>query len=208
MKKNLVFFMLMVCGTSVMLAQNSVVEANISATEVENFINECSFSKTDIISKYSDNGVEIYPFVITDLISGERMGGVQLLTESKMFLAALNKALTGDVNADDGAPKPLGYLDLSEVNDFIKVMEQIQALSKEKAAYNFTIQYASKSGIGVCYNKEDNQVQITKKWYSTNVFGVREASYVRTQWIKISALKDIIYILSQGKERIEAILAQ
>ncbi|MGN0186286.1 MAG: hypothetical protein ACI392_00870 [Paludibacteraceae bacterium] len=207
MKKYL-FLVSMVCCTSVIFAQNSAVEANISATEVEGFINECSFSKTDIMSKYSDNGVEIYPFVITDLVSGERMGGVQLLTESKMFLAALSKAFTGNSVEDDGAPRPLGYLDLSEVNDFIKVLEQILVLSKEKAAYNFTIQYASKSGIGVYYDKDRNEVQITKKWYSTNSFGVLEASYVRTQWVKVGSLKEIINVLSQGKERIEAILAQ
>lgn len=207
MKKYL-FLVLMVCCTSVMLAQNSEIEANISATEVEGFINECNFSKTEILSKYSDNGVEIYPFIITDLVSGKRMGGVQLLTESKLFLAALNKAFTGNADVDDGTPKPLGYLDLSEVNDFIKVLEQVQTLSKEKATYNFTIQYASKSGIGVYYDKEQNQVQITKKWISTNAFGVREASYVRTQWIKVGSLKNIMHVLSQGKERIEGLLAQ
>lgn len=184
---------------SCVFAQKSESELN-KMSKVEAFINSCSYLKESTLNKYSDNGVEIFAKIFTDLKTGEKMGAIKVTTESKVAAAALLAAFTQKGSANDGKPMPLGYIDMSELDDLLKALQMLLDESAKKPQYPYTISYTTDGGLDFYYDQDDNSFSFRKKWYSMNAFGTIEQSTISSESISIKKLKKVIEVLQGDRQ--------
>lgn len=88
----------------------------------------------------------------------------------------------------DGSAKPLGYLDMSEVSDWLKALQKIVDTSESEATFEHTISHTAKGGIDVLYDSVVNKLVFQKKRYSTNAYGVQSANYVAGTTIRLKEM--------------------
>lgn len=206
---------LLLCNTN---AQNSEIEAAMQETKAEQFLKEHSFVREDQITSYVGKGVEIYAKIFTDLTSGKRIAALEFYTQNQVAAGtAMNIAasLASDgksaqvVSEEDMAAKPLGYLDMDNVQDLITALENIVLTANNASKKDvFSISYTAPGGIDVYFSqgikdmwgiKGDASVIFRKKWYGINEFGVRSVQYTRTKGIKIENIAKLIPIIKDAK---------
>lgn len=145
----------------------SAIEIASSQTEAEKFLNNCSFIKEENVSKYINNGLEIYGKVFTDLSTGNKIAALEFYTQNKEALAGFANfmAAASGVNTApiDGSAKPLGYLDMSEVSDLLKALQKIVDMSETKATFDYTISYTAKGGIDVFYDSVEKKIGFSEE---------------------------------------------
>ncbi len=207
MKKSLLFIAscLMFIGTT--SAQKSNAELVAQQTEAEKFINSCTFLKEENVYEYSDNGLDLYSKVFTDLTTGKKMAAIEFRTEDHTarqnvaagFAAALS-GKTATVAVPSGAPMPLGYLDMSEVSDVVTALNKILEIAESKASFSYNISYTVIGGLDIYFESgKDNGLQFRKKWYSTNVFGTSTAEYIVSEYIKTKNIPQIIKAIQEAQ---------
>ena len=198
MKKLLVIAGCLIMACS-MMAQNSDAEISqkIAKTDVENFINECTYSQTDIVESYKTKSCEIEALVITDLKTQKKMGGVHIVTRSSVALQLLTMGAAGADSYD------LGYLDVTEIDDVVKVLQDILAMSKAKHPFEYVVDYVSKAGLYIHFDN-NNEIFIRRKWNYTNSYGVQSYTILGTDDINMSEVSKLIKKLTDAKEKINA----
>ena len=206
---------LLLCNTN---AQNSEFEAAMQETKAEQFLKENSFVREDQITSYVGKGLEVYAKIFTDLTSGKRIAALEFYTQNQVAAGtAMNIAasLASDgksaqvVSEEDMAAKPLGYLDMDNVQDLITALENIVLTANNASKKDvFSISYTAPGGIDVYFSqgikdmwgiKGDASVVFRKKWYGINEYGVRSVQYTRTKGIKIENIAKLIPIIKDAK---------
>ena len=197
-------------------AQQSEVELANQETKTEQFLKECSFVREDQITSYVGKGLEVYGKIFTDLKSGAQIAAIEFYTQKQVAAGmALNaaSALSGGsgnvVSNEEMAAKPLGYLDMDNVDDLIMALEQILAMANNASKKDaYSISYTAPGGIDVYFSqgikdpwgvKGDASVFFRKKWYGTNEYGTRTAQYTETKSIKVENLAKIIPVVKETK---------
>lgn len=84
MKKTILAFVMCTLFIGGAFAQNSAIEVAQQETLAEKFIKNSIFYKELELTSYSDNGLEIYGKVFTDLKTNKKMAAIQFYTESKV----------------------------------------------------------------------------------------------------------------------------
>lgn len=204
---------LLLCNTN---AQNSEIEAAMQETKAEHFLKEHSFVREDQITSYVGKGVEIYAKIFTDLTSGQRIAALEFFTQNQAAAGTALNVMSGIaggssnvVSEEEMAPKPLGYLDMENVQDLITALENIVLTANNASKKDvFSISYTAPGGIDVYFSqgikdmwgiKGDASVIFRKKWYGINEFGVRSVQYTRTKGIKIENIAKLIPIIKDAK---------
>lgn len=204
---------LLLCNAN---AQNSEIEAAMQETKAEQFLKENSFVREDQITSYVGKGLEVYAKIFTDLTSGQRIAALEFFTQNQRLagtLANVGSALFGGdgnvASAADMAPKPLGYLDMDNVQDLITALENIVLTANNASKKDvFSISYTAPGGIDVYFSqgikdmwgvKGDAAVFFRKKWYGINEYGVHSVQYTRTEGIKIENIAKLIPIIKDAK---------
>ena len=204
---------LLLCNAN---AQNSEIEAAMQETKAEQFLKENSFVREDQITSYVGKGLEVYAKIFTDLTSGKRIAALEFFTQNQRLagtLANVGSALFGGdgnvASAEDMAPKPLGYLDMDNVQDLITALENIVLTANNASKKDiFSINYTAPGGIDVYFSqgikdmwgvKGDAAVFFRKKWYGINEYGVHSVQYTRTEGIKIENIAKLIPIIKDAK---------
>lgn len=182
-----------------MMAQNSDAEINqkIAKTDVENFINACTYSQTEIVESYKTKSCEIEAFVVTDLKTKKKVGGVHIITRSSVALQILTAGAAGATSYD------LGYLDVTEIDDVVKVLQDILVMSKEKHPFEYVVDYVSKAGLYIHFDN-NNEIFIRRKWNYTNSYGVQAYTILGTDDINMSEVGKLVKKLTDAKAKILA----
>ncbi len=194
---------LMFMGTT--YAQMSVYELVAQQTETEKFINSCSFLKEEKVYEYSDNGLDLYSKVFTDLQTGKKIAAIEFRTEDhtarNAAVAGIVGGLTGkSVAAPSGEPMALGYLDMSEVADVLTALNKILEVSESKADFSYNISYTVTGGLDIYFESgKDKGLQFRKKWYSTNQYGTQTASWVTSEVISAKKISKIITAIQEAQ---------
>ena len=201
MKKNLLIIATCILFAGNVIAQNSAVEAALQfETKAEKFIKACDFYKTTTYSDMEEDGLKIYAQVFENLKNHKKLGAIYFETESDKAKAAMMAVLTGGAtSADDGSPKPLGYLDIDEVDDLLSALNAIVAETKVKSKEKFTISYMTHGGINVVYNKDNNECRYFKEWNTVNKYGTRVQYVVYSKAVSIKAVTKTITMLEKAK---------
>lgn len=187
------------------LAQNSTVEAIEYDTEAEKFINEVSFLRVDTYLEMEEDGIEAWARVATDLTSNKKIGYCYFMTESKQAgaaWAAIGSAIATKGAASysyDGSSKPLGYLDMNQLDDMITALNSIVAITKTKTPNKYTLTFNTVNGITITYNSEENNVVYSKKWYYINEYGVKTSFWVTSPSASMKAVTEAIKMLEKAK---------
>lgn len=158
-------------------AQNSNVEINQQVSKTEQFINSCSFYKTESFLELKDGGLYVTAMVITNLKTNAKIGTMffQTKVDGKKLAAGITGTILGAQGSgqvlDDAGPKSLGYLDMDEIDDLINALSRILEATKEKHDVPYVISYVTKSGIDVTYNSESDKAIFSRDWHSINRYG-------------------------------------
>ena len=204
---------LLLCNAN---AQNSDVEIAMQETKTEKFLKECNFVREDQISSYVGKGLEVYGKIFTDLTTGKQIAALEFYTQNQRLagtLANVGSALLGGdgnvASAEDMAPRPLGYLDMENVQDLLTALEDIVTSAHNSSKKDiFSINYTAPGGIDVYFSqgikdiwgvKGDAVVFFRKKWYGINEYGVRSVQYTRTEGIKIENIAKLIPIIKDAQ---------
>lgn len=190
MKKSLFILVACMFFMSNAWAQNSAVEAaqEYKETKVEQFLKTNHFTKIEQIYTIKQDNFVMEPLVITNLLTGEKIAGV--------------------LTSYDDTGASLGYYDFDEIDDVLKVLDQILALSKEKLTYKKTyVSWTSKSGVQIYYDAAKKETFFRKKWHYTNQYGVRTVYYQSTDDTNIGAVDKIRKDLQHAKTLLEGIVA-
>ncbi len=176
-------------------AQNSVVEAeqHQQETKAEKFLKECDFYRTDTYVEMEESGIRAWAKVTTNLVTNEKIGYCYFMTESKEALAMFTGGAAG------GSSKPLGYLDMDEIDDMIKALNKLVEISKQKNPNEYSVDFITKAGINIHYNSEDNKVVYSKKWYYVNEYGVKGYYTIYSPTASIKAVTKTITMLEKAK---------
>lgn len=198
MKKSmllLVACLFMTCG---MFAQQSAAEINaeLKQTDIEKFINDCSYTKTYYVEEFKTKSCEMDAIVVEDLKSGAKMGGIHLIARPDIAAAVLTMGAAAE------APKDLGYLDITEIDDVLKVLKDIVATSNTKAAFPYSIGYVSKSELCIRYSSELQRLDILRTYKGTNAFGTPEYVTYSTNDITIKEVGKIIMKLESAQTKL------
>lgn len=204
---------LLVCNAN---AQNSDVEIAMQETKAEKFLKECTFLREDQITSYVGKGLEIYGKIFTDLTTGKQIAALEFFTQNQAAAGTALNVVSGMaggssnvVSEEEMAPKPLGYLDMENVQDLITALENILTLANNASKKDvYSISYTAPGGIDVYFSqgikdmwgiKGDASVFFRKKWYATNAYGTRSVCYTQTRSIKIENIAKIIPIIKDAK---------
>ena len=191
MKKLLLFAVGLMMMVTVQ-AQNSVVEAEQQhkETKIEQFMKtNCFITKEYVYVVKQDNFV-MQPLIVTDMITGKKIAGVYCSSYSK-----------------DGAS--LGYYDFEEIDDVLKVLDNILALSKQKLTYKETyVLWRSTSGIEIFYDAKAKETWFRKEWKYVNQYGVVTKYYQQTDDTNIDAVSKIRKDLAHAKTILEELIAK
>ena len=76
MKKSMLLVAACLFATCNLFAQNSAAEINaeVYSTEIEKFINECDYKKTEFVEDYKTKSCIIEAIVVTNLKTNKKMG--------------------------------------------------------------------------------------------------------------------------------------
>ena len=138
MKKVLFFVVAGLFTLTATYAQNSSAEIEqiYEETKAEKFLRECHFYRTDTYIEMEESGIRAWAKVATNLETNQKIGFCYFMTESKMagaIAASITaSAVTGKSVTFEGTPsRPLGYLDMDEIDDMITALNKIVELTKE-----------------------------------------------------------------------------
>lgn len=200
MKKSMLLLTACLFATCSLFAQNSAAEINaeIKQTEIEQFINECSYTKTEFVEEFKTKSCEMEAIVVTDLKTNKKMGGIHLYARPDIAAAVLSLGAT----AAEG-PKDLGYLDVTEIDDVLTVLKQVAAVSNLKAAFPYAITYVSKSDLMIRFDSELQRLDILRTYKGVNAFGTPEYITFSTNDITVKEVGKIIMKLESAKVKIE-----
>ena len=202
MKKSMLLVatcLFMTCG---LFAQNSATEINAEIqTDIEKFINECSYTKTEYVEDFRTKSCYIDALVLTDLETNQKIGGVHIQARD-IASAILSMGAVPEKNAD------LGYLDVSELDDVLKVLYDIIQTSNQEHPLKYVISYTSKSGIQIRFYSDDEEVFIGRTYEATNDFGVKFTYTLTTNDISLKEAGRLIKKLTSAKEKINKVINQ
>ncbi len=198
MKKSMLLVatcLFMTCG---LFAQNSAAEINaeLKQTDIEKFMNDCSYTKTEYVEEFKTKSCMVEAFVVTDLKTGKKMGGIHLEARD-LAAAVLSMGATSQEKAD------LGYLDVSEIDDVLTVLNDVIKASNEKAALPYVISYSSKSDLHIYYSSILYRLDIQRTYSGINSFGTPTEVTYSTNDITIKEVGKIIKKLESAKAKIE-----
>ena len=193
MKKTLFLIAAGIMMIATAQAQNSVVEAEqqFKQTKIEQFLKTNHYIKQETVYVIKQDNFVMRPVVLTNLLTGEKIAGVECGAFSKDSKATL------------------GFYDFEEIDDVVKVLDDILALSKTKLTYKETyIQWTSLSGIEIHYDAKAKETWFRKKWKYINQYGVVTEYYQSTDDTNIGAVADIRKDLLHAKTLLEEIIAK
>lgn len=201
MKKSMLLLTACLFATCSLFAQNSAAEisAEIKQTDIEQFINECSYTKTEFVEEFKTKSCEMEAIVVTDLKTNKKMGGIHLYARPDIAAAVLT--MGASLQAD--GPKDLGYLDVTEIDDVLTVLKQVAAISNIKAAFPYNITYVSKSDLTIRFDSELQRLDILRTYKGVNAFGTPEYVTYSTHDITVKEVGKIIMKLESAKVKIE-----
>jgi hypothetical protein len=185
---------LMICGFA--SAQNSATESKelYKETKAEKFLRESSLYREDTYIKLKEDGITAYVKVATNLITNQKIGYCYFETEADK--GAL--FLTGGVA---GAPEPLGYLDMEEIDDMILALNKILEDTKlKKDVKSYSISFTTESGINVYYDTIEKKVFYGKKWNYTNQYGVERTYTLWSPPASLRSLSKTVLMLEKAKK--------
>ena len=186
-------------------SQNSSAEMaqRIYESKAERFIKDCHFYRIDTYVEMEEGGLRAWVKVATNLETNQKIGFCYFETENKMTEAALaSSAATIVTNSPinfDGSSKPLGYLDVDEIDDLAAALNKIIELTKEHNPNKYSVSYISKSGIDIFYNNEDNKIVYSKVWHATNENGVNYSYRITSPVVSIKAVTKTLKMLEKAK---------
>lgn len=198
MKKSMLLVAACLFMTCSLFAQKSAAEINaeLKQTDIEKFMNDCSYTKTEYVEEFKTKSCLVEAFVVTDLKTGKKMGGIHL--EARDLAAALmSMGAVSQEKAD------LGYLDVSEINDVLTVLNDIIKASNEKAALPYVISYTSKSDLHIFYSSVIQRLDIQRTYTGVNSFGTPTSVTYSTNDITVREVGKIIKKLQSAKAKIE-----
>ena len=201
MKKSMLLVAACLFATCSLFAQNSAAEINaeLKQTDIEKFINECSYNKFEYVEEFKTKSCEIEAIVVTNLNTGKKLGGIHLIARPDIAAAVLS--MGASLQAD--APRDLGYLDVSEIDDVLTVLKDIVENSKVKAPFRYAITYVSKADLWIRYNSQLYRLDIQRTYTGVNSFGTPESITYSTNDITIKEVGKIIKTLESAKAKIE-----
>lgn len=172
-------------------AQNSIEESieQHKETKVEQFLKTCSFTKTEYVYEVKQDNFVMQPLIITDLVTGNKIAGVRC--------------------SYDNTNGALGYYDFEEIDDVLRVLDEILLLSKQDRQYQQTyILWKSTSGVEIYYDAKENETFFRKAWKYVNQYGVLSTYYQSTDDTNIYAVGKIRQDLARAKTILEDLMAQ
>ena len=188
--------------TCSLFAQQSAAEINEEfKTDIEKFINECSYQKTEFVEDFRTKSCYVDAFVVTDLETNKKVGGVHIQARD-IESAILSMGSVPAKNAD------LGYLDLSELDDVLRVLYDIIQTSNQEHPLKYVISYTSKSGVQIRFYSDDEEVFIGRTYESINDFGVNFTYTLTTNDISLKEAGRLIKKLTSAKEKINKVINQ
>ena len=206
MKKVLFFVVAGLFTLTATYAQNSSAEIEqiYEETKAEKFLRECHFYRTDTYIEMEESGIRAWAKVATNLETNQKIGFCYFMTESKMagaIAASITaSAVTGKSVTFEGTPsRPLGYLDMDEIDDMITALNKIVELTKEHNPNKYTVSYITKSGIDIFYDNEENKVIYSKVWHYVNEYGVKGSYRISSPNATIKAVTKTITMLEKAK---------
>lgn len=173
-------------------AQRSEVETISQLTKAEQFKLKNSFVKETEIYKHSENGVQMFAKLFTDLKSKEQLAALEF------HPSKLVKFLSG------GQAQPLGYLDMDQVDDLLLALETISKESNNADKKDkFTITYTAPGGIDVLFatdfpGQPTPIVMFRKKWFTVDDYGVQTSNY--SEAYAVLPIKGLTNLISAIKE--------
>lgn len=194
MKKSILFVatcLLVTCGA---FAQNSNAEINkeLYKTDIEKFIHECLYTKTEWVENFRTMSCIVDAFVVTDLKNNnKKVGGIHIKAKDASFTQWGSREIVD-----------LGYLDVSEIDDVLTVLNDIIRESKQKHALLYDITYISKSELEISFHSQMNRLDISRTYHSVNAFGTPMDITYSTNDISIREIERLILKLTDAKAKI------
>ncbi len=184
-------------ATCSLFAQNSAAEINaeVYTTEIEKFINNCSYQKTEILDDFKTKSCVIHVIRVTNLKNGEKLCGIQF------FVRDLGAAILS-WGLDDGASLSLGFLDVSEIDDVITVLRDVINEAKAKSNYPYYINYVSNSHLEIQYSSENNRLDIGRSYEAVNDFGVSSEVFYATNDMTINEVGRLLKKMEKAKKAV------
>lgn len=198
MKKSILFVatcLLVTCGT---FAQNSNAEINkeLYKTDIEKFIHDCLYTKTEWVENFRTMSCIVDAFVVTDLKdNNKKMGGIHIQAKDASFTQWGTREIVD-----------LGYLDVSEIDDVLTVLNDIIRESKQKHALLYDITYISKSDLEISFHSQMNRLDISRTYHSVNAFGTPIDITYSTNDISIREIERLILKLTDAKTKIVKVI--
>ena len=205
MKKTLFIIAAGIMMIATAQAQNSTIEAIQQLTKTEQFINSCSFYKTEKLIELKEGGLYVTAMVLTDLQTNKKIGAMYFESKTdgkKMATGVIGTALGVKGSEDtmnDAGPKPLGYLDLDNIDDLISSLNAIVESTKQKSDVPYVISYITKGCINVTYNSESEKVIFSREWNSINRFGTPITGTISSPEVSIKSVVKTIDTLEKAK---------
>ena len=198
MKKSMLLVAACLFATCSLFAQNSAAEINakVYSTEIEKFINECDYKKTEFVEDYKTKSCIIEAIVVTNLKTNKKMGGIHLAARD------LGEAIL-TLGASSGETAYLGYLDVSEINDVLTVLSDILKEANAKQALPYRITYTSNSALEISYDSTLKRLDIQRTYGGTNAYGTPTSVTYSTNDITINEVGKIMKKLQSAKSKIE-----
>lgn len=198
MKKSILFVatcLLVICGA---FAQNSNVEINeeLYKTDVEKFIHDCLYTKTEWVENFRTMSCIVDAFVVTDLKDSNKiMGGIHIQAKDASFTQYGAREIVD-----------LGYLDVSEIDDVLTVLNDIIRESKQKHTLLYDITYISKSKLILSFHSQMNRLDISRTYHSINAFGTPTEVTYSTNDISTREIERLIIKLTDAKTKITKVI--
>lgn len=182
MKKSFILIVACIFAFATVQAQSSEVEATSQRSKAEQFLENTTFIKEELVFKHQGGGIRILAKIFTDLKTGEQIAALE-------FRPTLGSALL----TSTGFSCALGYLDMEHIDDLVLVLETIlEEVNNSSKKDEYTITYSSPNGISVTYTESQGGgltaptfITFYRRSYYINEYGIR------TQYISGTANSNV-----------------
>lgn len=191
MKTKLLFTSLFVFVAINLVAQNSMLEENLTrmgkdSTKFEKFLNDCEFYSWERFANIDEDlGFYAEAYIYKNLISNKKIGVLKFWNKS-----------------DKDDDEYFGTLDEDELDDLILAMRKIvdEATSKHYGK-SCRVYYETRSGLSIYYKHSAREIYFRKRWYYINQYGVRYSFLQESKnSIGLKKFAKIIEWLTKSKE--------
>lgn len=195
-------FVIVICcfATCGLFAQkHNTGESNKFKTDVENFINDCSYIKKVYVDDFKTKSCIMEIILFIDKKTDKKLAGIHLKARD---IGA--EILT--LGAAKGGVADLGYLDVEEIDDVLLVLNDVVAEVKQKQKEDYELTYTSKSDLVVSYSSEFNRLDIKRIYSVVDEFGVPISIERSTSDITVKEVEKLIKKLSDAQTTLVDIL--